>query len=141
MSDTSDDFLDFGEVYDPAIAATISQGERRMAKPVPKKKSAKASKEKDTDGRGKPGNAGRVGQDVLGREKVTFNLPIRRQNLVREMAQAEDVSQADIVEAGIVALYNAWQAGKVDLESLKGFAKSLRVTHKLEVPDDFYFSP
>lgn len=94
-------------------------------------------RERSTDGRGRPGHAGRIGQDNLGRSKATYNLPVERQNLVREIAGAEDVAQADIVEAAVVALYNAWQAGKVDFHELKTPARSLRVSWKLVVPDDF----
>jgi hypothetical protein len=90
-----------------------------------------------TDGRGRVGNAGERGVDKTGRAKATYNIPVDRQALVREMAQAEDVSQADIVETAIVAFYNAWQTEKVDLHELKAPTRSLKATWKLEIPDDF----
>ena len=99
--------------------------------------SERRQKEEATDGRGRPGHAGQVGQDKQGRSKVTYNIPLDRQALVREMAQDEDVSQADIVEAAIVALHNAWQAGKVDFHLMKNPARSLRVSWKLTIPDEF----
>lgn len=92
------------------------------------------------DGRGRPGNAGAVGRDRTGASKATYALPTRRQELVRRMAEAEDVSQTDIVEAAIVALYNAWEAGRVDLEALKVPAKSLKATWHLEVNDKFFLA-
>lgn len=92
-----------------------------------------------SDGRGKPGNAGEVGRDKEGVTKVTYALPISRQDLVRQMAEAEDVSKTDIAEAAIVAFYNAWKAGKVDLSGLKTPAKSLRFSWHLEIPDELSF--
>ena len=90
-----------------------------------------------TDGRGRTGNAGERGVDKTGRAKATYNIPVDRQALVREMAIAEDVSQADIVETAIVAFYNAWQTEKIDLHELKTPTRSLKATWKLEIPDDF----
>lgn len=92
------------------------------------------------DGRGRPGNAGEKGRDRTGAAKATYALPTRRQELVREMAEAEDVSQTDIVEAAIVALYNAWKADRVDFGSIKTGAKSLRATWHLEVEDNFFLT-
>lgn len=94
-------------------------------------------RESATDGRGRPGHAGELGRDKLKRSKATYNLSVDRQNLVREMAEAEDISQADVVELAVVALYNAWQAGVIDLQDMKTPARSLRVASKLVVPDDF----
>lgn len=91
------------------------------------------------DGRGKPGNAGEVGRDKEGVTKATYALPISRQGLVKDMAVSEDVSQTDIAEAAIVAFYNAWKAGRVDLSGLKSPAKSLRFSWHLEIPDELSF--
>lgn len=91
------------------------------------------------DGRGKPGNAGELGKDKAGLTKATYALPIERQALVREMAESEDVSQTDIIEAAVVAFYNAWQANRVDLSGLKTPAKSLRFSWHLEIPDNFFW--
>ncbi len=93
--------------------------------------------EQETHGRGKPGHGGQLGQDSAGRKKVTYNLTLARQTLVRQMAAEENVSQADIAEAAIVMFYNAWRSGKVDLEDLREPARSLKVLWKLQVPDDF----
>jgi hypothetical protein len=92
------------------------------------------------DGRGKPGHAGELGKDKTGLTKATYALPIARQALVREMAEAEDVSQTDIIEAAIIALYNTWKAGQLDFSGLKTPAKSLRFSWSLQIPDNF-FSP
>ena len=92
-----------------------------------------------TDGRGRPGHAGQKGIDKAGRSKATYNLPVERQNLVRQMAETEEISQGDIVEAAVVAFYNAWKDGQVTLEDLKGPTRSLKAMWKLAVPDDFTF--
>lgn len=99
-----------------------------------------ANKTAGRDGRGRPGNAGERGKDKTGASKATYALPTHRQELVREMADAEDVSQTDIIEAAIVALYNAWKAGRVDFGPIKTGAKSLRVTWHLEVEDTFFLA-
>ncbi len=90
-----------------------------------------------TDGRGQPGHAGQRGRDKRGQEKVTYYLPLNRQNLVREIASHEDVSQTDIAEAAIVAFYNAWQKGEINLDSFKSPARSLKVSWKLAIPNEF----
>ncbi len=89
-----------------------------------------------SDGRGEPGHAGEVGVDKRGQEKATYYISAARQALVREMAGAEEVSQADMVELAIVGLYNAWRAGKVDVSGMKSPARSLRVLWKLTIPDE-----
>ena len=91
----------------------------------------------NSDGRGRAGHAGERGVDKTGRAKATYNIPVDRQALVREMAQAEEVSQADIVEAAIVAFYNAWQENQIDLHQFKAPTRSLKAIWKLEIPDDF----
>ena len=55
------------------------------------------------------------------------------------MAKAEDVAQKDIVEAAVVAFYNAWQNGQINLEEMKTPARSLKVLWALNIPDDFSF--
>lgn len=92
-----------------------------------------------TDGRGRPGHAGQKGVDKRGHQKATYYIPVERQDLVREMAKAEDVSQGDMIELAIVSLYNAWRAGKLDLDDLKHPKKSLHVMWELRVPDEFNF--
>lgn len=93
-----------------------------------------------SDGRGRAGRSGKKGVDSAGRSKATYNITRPRQDFVREMAGAEDVSQSDIVEAAIVAFYNAWTGGKVDLTGLKTPARSLKATWKVAVPDEFELS-
>lgn len=112
---------------------------KRMVGAAQDRQQAEEDKAAGRDGRGKPGGAGELGKDKAGLTKATYALPLARQALVREMAEAEDVSQTDIVEAAIVALYNAWQAGKVDFSERKSPAKSLRVSWHLEIPDNFFF--
>lgn len=90
-----------------------------------------------SDGRGQAGHAGQKGVDKRGHEKATYYIPVERQNLVREMAKAEDVSQSDMIELAVVGLYNAWRAGKLDLAGLKIPKKSLHVMWELSVPEDF----
>lgn len=112
---------------------------KRMVGKSQEAQAEEQAKAEGKDGRGKPGNAGQLGIDKRGQGKVTYYLPINRQNLVKEMATAEDVSQTDIVEVAIVAFYNAWKAGRFDLDDLKSATKSLRVLWKIDVPDKFGF--
>ena len=58
---------------------------------------------------------------------------------VRQMAESEEISQGDIVEAAVVTFYNAWKDGQVTLEDLKEPTRSLKAMWKLAVPDDFTF--
>lgn len=97
-------------------------------------------RESETDGRGRAGRSGKLGIDSRGRAKASYDLPVSRQTLVREMAETEDVAQSDVVEAAIVVLYNAWQAGQLDFHDLKTHARSLHVAWKLQVPDDLAIS-
>lgn len=97
-----------------------------------------ANKNAGRDGRGRPGNAGEKGRDKTGASKATYALPVARQELIRQMAEEEDVSQTDIVEVAAVILHNLRKAGKIDLEALKVAARSLKVTWHLEIPDDFF---
>jgi hypothetical protein len=91
----------------------------------------------NSPGRGRPGHGGELGLDGRGRAKATYDLSLDRQALVREMAEAENVAQSDIIEAAIVLLHNARQAGLVDLHDLKRPARSLKADWKLEIPDEF----
>ena len=113
------------------------KSQRSVVSRLVKKAEQRQQANQTTDGRGRTGNAGERGVDKTGRAKATYNIPVDRQALVREMAQAEDVSQADIVETAIVAFYNAWQTERVDLHELKAPTRSLKATWKLEIPDDF----
>lgn len=111
----------------------------RLVNQAAQAQEAEAAKAAGRDGRGKPGGAGEKGRDKTGATKATYALSIARQKLIREMAEAEDVSQTDIVEAATVLLYNLWQARRVDLSALKAPVKSLRFSWRLEIPDDFFF--
>ena len=97
----------------------------------------KQEREAVTHGRGLAGHGGKLGQDKRGHQKATYNIPIEIQTMVRSIAEAEDVGQADIVHAAIVALHNAYQAGKVDFHAMREPARSIRVLWKLSVPEDF----
>jgi len=90
-------------------------------------------------GAGKPGHAGTVGRDRAGRERATYNVSLARQSLIREIAQAEDISLSNVVEFAIVVLHSAWQRGDIDLGEMKRPTRSLRVTWELEIPDKFSF--
>ena len=131
MTDKKDEagLLSFDDIYDPAIAATLSEKEPNRTADKPKKK----------DGRGKPRHAGKLGQDKTGHGKVTYRISPARQELVRDIAKAEQVHHYDIVEVAIVAFVNAYRAGLVDLDPLKQSAASLKAAHTLEVPDDYIF--
>ena len=88
-------------------------------------------------GRGKPGNAGKIGLDQDGRSKATFDISLARQTMLKEICEAESASPSGLVEAAIVALYNAWQAGRFSVEDYREPARSLRVDWNVIVPDEF----
>lgn len=92
------------------------------------------------DGRGRPGNAGEKGRDRTGATKATYALPVKYQDLIRQVAEAEDVSQTDIVKLAAVIVYNARKAGRIDFESMKVAARSLKASWYLEVEDDFFLA-
>jgi len=110
------------------VARLVGQAEERQ-------------REKATSGKGKPGHGGELGRDKAGRSKATYNISIDRQDLVRKMAKQEEVSQADIVEAAVVAFHNAWEDGQVDLDDFKAPTRSLKVMWELNVPDEFSVFP
>ena len=91
------------------------------------------------DGRGVPGNAGKLGVDKEGKAKMTIYLSPEHQALIRGMGEQEDVLLRSLVELAVVGLYDAWKRGKVDLESMKEYARSMKATYKLEIPEDFSF--
>jgi hypothetical protein len=111
----------------------------RLVSQATEAQQAEADKNAGRDGRGRAGNAGEKGRDSQGTTKATYALSIERQAIAREIAEEEDVSQTDIVEAALVLLANARKAGKIDLSRLKTPIKSLRFSWHLEVPDDFFF--
>ena len=111
---------------------------KRMVGAAQDRQQAEEDKAAGRDGRGKPAGAGELGKDKAGLTKATYALPLARQALVREMAEAEDVSQTDIVEAAIVLLYQRWQAGQVDFSAIKQPAKSLRFSWHLGNLDIFF---
>jgi hypothetical protein len=85
-----------------------------------------------TDGRGRT-SAHRVkGVDKKGRAKMTLKLSVERQTHIREMAKAEDVYPADIVNYAVHVLYQEWKAGEVDLERYKVMARSNTVLWRLD---------
>jgi hypothetical protein len=96
-----------------------------------------------TDGRGRPGHSGQKGVDNRGVSKKTYPLPLFIQALIEEMAQAENVPQADIVAIAVVAFQDAWRAGRVDLDEIKIITYSekqpWRGVSRLDVPEEFSF--
>lgn len=120
--------------------ANLTESVDNLSRQSREAQAAQQARAEGKDGRGKPGHAGQLGRDNTGLAKCTYALPVHRQELIRAMAAAEDCSQTDIVEAAIVALYNVWQSGRVDLAGLKVPTKSLRFSWHLEIPDNF-FSP
>lgn len=89
------------------------------------------------DGRGRAGNSGRVGVDSSGRSKATYNISLAAQEIARAIAETEEVSQADIVEAALLAFGSAYEAGLVDLHPYKRHTRSLKVSWTLELPEEF----
>ena len=91
-----------------------------------------------TDGRGRAGHGKKKGVDKQGKAKKTFIIPLPLQALIEEMAEEEEVSQADIVCAATRLFYNLWSNSQIDLHEHKEIhGKSLRVVFKLELPQDF----
>jgi len=90
-----------------------------------------------SDGRGRAGHGGRLGQDSAGRKKVTVEMSLHRQKEMREMAEAEDCFPADIVNLAIARLYRTWQAGQIDLHPLKIPARTPRVQWRLDENEFF----
>lgn len=84
------------------------------------------------DGRGKPGHSGSKGTDSAGRSKATYGISLEAQDIARELAEAEEISQADVVEVALRVLAQLHRAGKVDLYPFKVPARSLKATFRLE---------
>lgn len=108
------------------VARLVGQAEERQ-------------REKTTGGRGRAGHGGKLGQDKAGRDKATYDLPLDYQDLVRQLAEQEDVSQSDIVRVAIKILHDARQAGQINLADFKIPARSLKASWKLQLPEDFEF--
>lgn len=106
----------------------ISQTQRVM------ERSREKQAVEQTDGRGRPGHGGTVGRDSAGRSKATYNISLAAQEIARAIAEQEEVSQADIVEAALLVFRSAWQAGRVDLFPYKVLTRSLKVSWRLELP-------
>jgi hypothetical protein len=92
-----------------------------------------------TTGQGRAGHGGQIGQDAAGRSKATYNISLAAQEIARQIAEAEEVSQADIVELALRLLEDTWRAGKMDLHPYKRITRSLKVSWKLELPDKINF--
>lgn len=84
------------------------------------------------DGRGKPGHSGQKGIDSAGRSKATYGISQAAQDIAREIAETEEISQADVVEVALRVLAQLHRAGKVDLYPFKTPARSLKATYRLE---------
>jgi hypothetical protein len=85
------------------------------------------------DGRGRAAHAGKLGTDNRGAAKATYYISTDSQELVREMATAEDVAQSDIVEVALIFFHRAYAAGQIDLFPLKEPARSLKCSWKLDL--------
>lgn len=98
---------------------------------------AKLEDEARYDRRGVAGSAGIKGVDKRGVSKATYNLPLNRQSMVNEVAGKLDVPKNDLVEAAIVALYNAIQNDPTFIDNLIRPGRLLTNAYRLDVPDDF----
>ena len=118
-----------------AIGHLVSQAQQSLAD----QEAAAAGK----TGQGKPANSGTKGVDKYGRAKITLRLDITTQTLIRDLAQQENLSNDEIVRAGIVLLAEALQSGKLDLQVLKTIEYSQkqpwRGVARLELPQEFGF--
>jgi hypothetical protein len=89
--------------------------------------------EQGKDGRGRPGHGGgQVGVDNLGRTKATYSISLAAQEIARAIGEAEEISQADVVDVALRALDQLYKGGKIDLLPFKIPARSLKATWKLE---------
>ena len=99
---------------------------------------AQAAQEAEkNDGRGRAAHAGRLGQDRNKRHKVTVEMSPQRQREMREMAQAESIFPADVVNLAVARLYRAWQAGEIDLHPMKIPSRTPRVDWRLDENEFF----
>lgn len=77
---------------DDAVASSIGDGTGRTKKTKP------------GQGKGKAGHSGVKGRDRRGGSKKTLYLDLDTQSLVEQLAQAENIPQADIVAVGVQLL-------------------------------------
>jgi hypothetical protein len=124
MSKKKEGFVDFSDL-DPAIDAIVNQGRQHP------------------DGRGRAGHAGQVGVDKRGVSKATFNISTDTQAIITRLAQQQQLSKANIVEAAIAVLDGALRAKKVDLDPFKSITYSekqpWRAITELKIPEEFDF--
>lgn len=75
-------------------------------------------------GAGKPGHAGQTGQDKTGRQKMTIDLSLDRQQQLKKIANAEGVNVAELAGYAIARLIADYEAGKVDIGSKVVYERS-----------------
>lgn len=92
----------------------------------------KQAESQGKDGRGQPGRSGQRGADSAGRSKATYGISQEAQEIARDLAAEEEVSQADIVDVALRLFAQLYRAGKVDLYPYKVPARSLKATYRLE---------
>lgn len=71
------------------------------------------------------------------RPKATYDLPLPILDGIEEIVAAESISRSDVVALALVRLLADYRAGRVDLESLKTPARSLRYRNKVQLPREF----
>jgi len=69
------------------------------------------------------------------RPKATYDLSLALIEKVQEIAASEDVSRSDIVAWALIAFFDRYEAGEVDLRPHKSMARSLRFACKLLLPE------
>lgn len=111
----------------------------RMIGDAQEKQAEAKAKAEGKDGRGKPGHSGQKGVDSAGRSKATYGISQAAQDFAREIAEVEEISQADVVEVALHIFHRLYQAGRVDLQPFKAPARSLKAVWKLERLDEIEF--
>jgi len=68
------------------------------------------------------------------RPKATYDLPLSMIEAIERVADKESIPRSDVVAWAVAIVLNGYDAGQVDWTPHKRPAKSLRWTHKLELP-------
>lgn len=71
------------------------------------------------------------------RPRMTYDLPAKVIQAIKEIADQEDVAQSDLVALALIDLVDDYRAGRVTLAGLKDKARSLRFGYHLTLPAEW----
>lgn len=104
------------EAFDEGTAGLVSrmvnQAQGKLAE-----EQARADGKK-LDGRGRPGNAGKLGRDASGNAKTTIRPSAEGQALLKALAHEHHLTQDDVAELGVRVLAEVLAAGLIDVHGL-----------------------